>query len=219
MSLRIVVDMNLSVEWGPFLSKSGWPTVHWSKVGDPRAEDATIMAWALAEGRVVLTHDLDFGTALALTHAGGPSVLQVRGRRILPEHMGPIVLAALPRYETELSAGALVVPEETRSRARILPLRLGSWVVALTLSWPPPSRARLRQKAPDGVAPASLEARATRRLTRGTCRTRESRRLSFGAVDEVGLRRRGAVLMEHRALLDGFRRRRHIVLAWRSMPR
>lgn len=70
----------------------------------------------------MLTHDLDFGTALALTHAGGPSVLQVRGRRVLPEHMGSIVLAALTRYEAELSAGALVVIEESRSRVRILPL-------------------------------------------------------------------------------------------------
>ena len=80
------------------------------------------MAWALAEGRTVFTHDLDFGTALVLTHAGGPSVIQVRGQRVLPEHMGPLVLAASKRYEAELSAGALVVVEETRGRVRVLPL-------------------------------------------------------------------------------------------------
>lgn len=122
MSVRIVVDMNLPVEWVPLLEQAGWPTVHWSEVGDPRAEDKTIMGWALAAGRVVFTHDLDFGMALALTNAGGPSVIQVRGQRVLPEHMGPLVLAALARYETELSAGALVVVEEARSRVRILPL-------------------------------------------------------------------------------------------------
>ncbi len=117
MSLPIVVDMNLSVEWIPLLTQAGWPAVHWSEVGDPRAEDATIMAWALAQGRVVFTHDLDFGTTLALTHAGGPSVIQVRGQRVLPEHIGPLVLAALQQYEVELSAGALVVVEEKRNRA------------------------------------------------------------------------------------------------------
>jgi hypothetical protein len=42
------------------------------------------MAWALAQNRVIFTHDLDFGTALALTNAGGPSVLQVRGQHVLP---------------------------------------------------------------------------------------------------------------------------------------
>ena len=122
MSVSIVVDMNLSVEWIPFLNQAGWPAVHWSDVGDPHAEDATIMAWALRAGRVVFTHDLDFGTALALTHAGGPSVIQVRSQRVLPEHIGSLVLAALKQYEAELSAGALVVVEETRCRVRILPL-------------------------------------------------------------------------------------------------
>jgi predicted nuclease of predicted toxin-antitoxin system len=122
MSLRIVVDMNLSVDWLPLLKQAGWPAVHWSSVGDPRAEDETIMAWAVANGHVVFTHDLDFGTTLALTHAGGPSVIQVRGQRVLPEHVGTLVLAALRQYEPELSAGALVVVEQAKSRVRVLPL-------------------------------------------------------------------------------------------------
>ncbi len=122
MSVPIVVDMNLSVEWIPFLEQEGWPAVHWSDIGDPRAEDTAIMAWALREGRVVFTHDLDFGTTLALTHAGGSSVIQVRSQRVLPEHIGALVLAALKQYEAELSAGALVVVEAGRNRVRVLPL-------------------------------------------------------------------------------------------------
>ena len=122
MSLRIVVDMNLSPEWIPLLVQAGWPAVHWSAVGDSGADDAMIMAWALAHGHAVFTHDLDFGTTLALTHAGGPSVIQVRGQRVLPEHIGPVVLAALKQYEADLAAGALVVVEQARSRVRVLPL-------------------------------------------------------------------------------------------------
>jgi predicted nuclease of predicted toxin-antitoxin system len=122
MSLRIVVDMNLSVEWLPLLEQAGWTTVHWSAIGDPRADDATIMAWASAHKHVVFTHDLDFGTALALTHAGEPSVIQIRAQRVLPEHIGQVVLAALKQYELELSAGALVVVETSKSRVRVLPL-------------------------------------------------------------------------------------------------
>jgi predicted nuclease of predicted toxin-antitoxin system len=122
MIVRIVVDMNLSVEWTALLEQAGWPAVHWSAVGDPRADDSTIMAWARTDRRAVLTHDLDFGTALALTHAAGPSVVQVRAQRVLPEHMGPMVLAALRQYEADLSAGALVVVEQGKSRVRVLPL-------------------------------------------------------------------------------------------------
>ena len=71
MSVQLVVDMNLPVAWVAELAHHGWSAVHWSTVGDPRAEDSVIMAWALANGRVVFTHDLDFGTMLALTHATG----------------------------------------------------------------------------------------------------------------------------------------------------
>jgi predicted nuclease of predicted toxin-antitoxin system len=122
MSLRIVVDMNLSVEWIPLLEQAGWTAVHWSAIGDPRAEDVTIMAWASSHGHAVFTHDLDFGTALALTHADEPSVIQVRAQRVLPEHIGEMVLAALRQYERELSTGALVVVEPEKSRVRVLPL-------------------------------------------------------------------------------------------------
>ena len=97
MSLLIVVDMNLTPEWVAELAKQGWPTVHWSTIGDPHADDSTIMAWALANEHVVLTHDLDFGTMLALTHAAGPSVFQIRGQVVLPEKIGPMVRAAPTR--------------------------------------------------------------------------------------------------------------------------
>ena len=122
MSLRVVVDMNLSPQWIPLLEQAGWEAVHWSTIGDPRADDATIMSWALDHDHVVFTHDLDFGTALALTHTGKPSVVQVRARRVLPEHMRAMVLAALKQFEQELTMGALVVVEPAKSRARILPL-------------------------------------------------------------------------------------------------
>jgi predicted nuclease of predicted toxin-antitoxin system len=122
MSLRILVDMNLSVEWIPLLEQAGWTAVHWSKVGDPRADDNTIMVWASANKHVVFTHDLDFGTMLALTHTGEPSVIQVRTQQVLPENIGPIVLSAIKQYEQELSAGALVVVEPEKSRVRVLPI-------------------------------------------------------------------------------------------------
>lgn len=44
MSVRIVIDMNLSVEWVNVLAGQGWSAVHWSTVGDARAEDSAIMA-------------------------------------------------------------------------------------------------------------------------------------------------------------------------------
>lgn len=76
----------------------------------------------MANGYVVFTHDLDFGTMLALTHANGPSVLQVRGQNVLPEATGQLVIAALRQHEGSLAAGALVVVDEKKSRVRVLPI-------------------------------------------------------------------------------------------------
>ena len=122
MSIQIVIDMNLSPDWVNELSKYGWTSVHWSMVGDPKATDREIMNWARANAHVVFTHDLDFGTMLALTHAAGPSVIQVRGQNVLPDHMGSIVAVALRQHESDLLAGALAVIDESKSRVRVLPL-------------------------------------------------------------------------------------------------
>jgi predicted nuclease of predicted toxin-antitoxin system len=126
MSVRLVIDMNLSAEWVTEFAKHGWHAVHWSTVGDPRADDPVIMAWATENGFTVFTHDLDFGTALALTDAAGPSVIQVRGSYVLPEDIGPIVIATLRQHDAALSTGALAVIDPAKVRVRLLPLDRGS---------------------------------------------------------------------------------------------
>jgi predicted nuclease of predicted toxin-antitoxin system len=122
MSVQILIDMNLSPDWVPVLQRHGWPAIHWSSVGDPRATDRIIMDWAVANGHVIFTHDLDFGTTLALTHAAGPSVLQVRAQDVLPDHLEGVVIAALKQHDADLSTGALVVVDESKFRVRVLPI-------------------------------------------------------------------------------------------------
>ncbi len=73
MTVKLLIDVNLSPKWAPVLRDLGWPTIHWSDIGDPRATEDTIMAWARLNDHVVLTHDLDFGTMLALSGESGPS--------------------------------------------------------------------------------------------------------------------------------------------------
>lgn len=123
--LRLLVDMNLSTEWILLLKTAGHEAVHWSEVGNPRAPDQELMLWARHHGAVVFTHDLDFGTMLALSGADGPSVLQVRCMNVLPELIGELVIRLLDHYREELVQGALVVADERRQRVRILPLHVG----------------------------------------------------------------------------------------------
>ncbi len=46
MSLRLVIDVNLSPEWVPFLTEAGFDAYHWCQVGSPSATDQVIMDWA-----------------------------------------------------------------------------------------------------------------------------------------------------------------------------
>ncbi len=122
MSIQILIDMNLSPDWVDELAKDGFASVHWSTIGDASATDREIMDWARSNGYVVFTHDLDFGTMLALTHASGPRLIQVRGQDVLPDRMAATVVAALRQHEADLNAGALVVVNRAKSRVRVLPI-------------------------------------------------------------------------------------------------
>ena len=122
--MKLLVDMNLSPDWVAILERAGWETVHWSKVGDPRATDLEVMAWAKQNGRAVFTHDLDFGTALALTQAEGPSVIQVRTQDVTPRAIENLVVNALRQFQPALEKGALIVLDEAHARARVLPLQI-----------------------------------------------------------------------------------------------
>lgn len=120
--MKLVIDMNLSPDWVEVFVQEGWAAVHWSTVGDPRAHDAVIMAWARANDCVVFTHDLDFGVLLAHSRADGPSVIQVRIQDVLPERLKGRMIQALRLYESMLDSCALVTVDESKARVRVLPI-------------------------------------------------------------------------------------------------
>ena len=120
--MKLLIDMNLSPLWVDTLTQHGWEAVHWSTGGDPHATDQTIMGWARERQYVVFTHDLDFGTLLALTHAQGPSVIQVRTQNVMPAYLERLVTRALTTYASQLSEGVLLTVDEGKARVRILPI-------------------------------------------------------------------------------------------------
>ena len=120
--MKLLVDMNLSPAWVNVLREAGIAATHWSGIGKPTAPDREIMSWAREHQHVVFTNDLDFGTLLALTHANGPSVLQVRTQDVTPEALAPRLIALLRQVDAELTRGALIVLDESTSRIRVLPI-------------------------------------------------------------------------------------------------
>ena len=120
--MKFLIDMNLSPRWVEVLQSEGWDSVHWSEIGRTDATDSELMEWAREHGRVVLTHDLDFGAMLAATQATSPSVAQIRAQDVRPESLAPLLILVLRKYENELAEGALLIADHARSRVRILPL-------------------------------------------------------------------------------------------------
>src|ERR1035437_9484353 len=95
--MKFLIDMNLSPLWVSFLANFGFAAVHWSTVGHASAPDTEIMEFAVANGYIVFTHDLDFGMLLAAQRRTGPSVIQVRSQHVLPSAIGEVVLRAIGR--------------------------------------------------------------------------------------------------------------------------
>ena len=121
--MKLLVDMNLSPRWIRLLNNSGVDAVHWSMVGKSNAPDAEIMAYAIMNNCIVLTHDLDFSAILAVTHGEKPSVVQIRADNVSPDVIGMQVVAALRQMESELEDGALLTIDPNRTRLNLLPLR------------------------------------------------------------------------------------------------
>jgi predicted nuclease of predicted toxin-antitoxin system len=120
--MKIVIDMNLSPEWVQEFESHDIEAVHWSTVGVYNAPDSLIIEWAKANNYIVFTHDLDFGTALALTKAEKPSVIQVRTQNVTVQYLSKLVIPTFKTYANMLDKGALIVIDEDKSRVRILPL-------------------------------------------------------------------------------------------------
>ena len=121
--MKLLVDMNLSPRWIALLRDSGVDAVHWSVVGKINAPDTEIMAYAMSNDCIVLTHDLDFSAILAVTQGEKPSVVQIRADDVSPDAIGMQVVAALRQMESELEAGALLTIDPSRTRLNLLPLQ------------------------------------------------------------------------------------------------
>src|SRR5437660_1120564 len=93
--------------------------VHLRDEGLIRLPDPEIAAKAVAEGRIVLTFDLDFGDILAAAHSGAPSVVIFRLRNQTPAAVNPRLFRVIEHCASELASGAIVIVEDDGFRVRL----------------------------------------------------------------------------------------------------
>lgn len=120
--MLLVVDMNMSTRWVTSLQDSGLEAVHWSHVGHAAASDAEIIAYAKEAQAVILTRDFDFGALVAQSGLAKPSIVHLRDEDRFVPPLVRRVLMVLHRFAPELTSGAIISIDATRSRVRLLPI-------------------------------------------------------------------------------------------------
>ena len=121
--MRFLADMGVSLTTVEALRAANHDAVHLRDEGLIRLPDPDIVRKALAEGRIVLTFDLDFGDILAIARSEAPSVVIFRLRNQTPAAVNPRLFRVIRDCEPELARGALVIVEDEGFRMRRLPIR------------------------------------------------------------------------------------------------
>jgi len=76
--MRFLADAGVSPDTVAFLTRLGHDAIHVRALDMHRAQDRELVDHARAEGRVIVTFDLDFGDILALGVLDRPSVILLR---------------------------------------------------------------------------------------------------------------------------------------------
>ena len=85
--MRFLADMGISPKTVSFLCDLGYDAVHLHSQSLDRLPDSDILRKAREEGRILLTHDLDFGELVAASRARLPSVITFRLRNMHPDRV------------------------------------------------------------------------------------------------------------------------------------
>lgn len=119
--MRFLLDMNLPVTMAEWLRAEGHDAAHLREVGLERLPDDEVMRRAVAENRIPITCDLDFGDILGSSSDAVSSVVLLRLRSLRQMRVRPRLRVALSQCAEVLATGAIVLVEDARIRVRSLP--------------------------------------------------------------------------------------------------
>ena len=121
--MKFLIDQNRSPRLALLLRRSGHDAVHTLELGLERSEDEELLQVAIAENRIVVSGDTDFGTLLADTNQHAPSVILFRGRHHRSaDQQAELILTHLDNLQPDLDHGAIIVITDQRIRIRRLPV-------------------------------------------------------------------------------------------------
>jgi len=120
--MRFLVDACVDVRVRAWLREQGHDALHLRDEELQKLPDGGVFTKAAAEGRVIVTIDLDFGEILSLARGQVVSTIVFRVRDTRADALIARLAAVLPGAEPRLARGAIVIIEPARFRVRHLPM-------------------------------------------------------------------------------------------------
>ncbi len=121
--MRFLADMGISPITVQFLMGLEYDATYLSEQGLHSMPDPDILQKARDEGRILLTHDLDFGDILAASGDQLPSVIIFRLHSMRPDSVNMYLTRVIYEFEDSLGDGAIISVTEGQIRCRQLPIR------------------------------------------------------------------------------------------------
>src|ERR1043166_5931849 len=121
--LRFLADMGISQRVVNWLRGQGYDATHLRDEGLHRLPNGNIFLKAVAESRVVLTFDLDFGEIVAASSGQLASVILFRLNNTTSEFVIRRLTVVLANATEALKRGAIIVVEDGRFRVRRFPIQ------------------------------------------------------------------------------------------------
>lgn len=120
--MKFLADMGILPRVVAALRKQGHDAVHLQEQDLGRLPDMKILVKAKEEGRILLTHDLDFSELLAASGGSLPSVIIFRLADMRAEKVLWHLRNVLAQQSESLVKGAVCSVTERRARIRVLPI-------------------------------------------------------------------------------------------------
>ena len=105
--MRLLLDENMPPSLAGLLTDAGFGTRHVREIGLSNTPDFKIAEFAASTGEVIVTHDTDFGTILALSGKERPSVVLFRWQKISTQTVFDFLMLHLEELTPAISEGAL----------------------------------------------------------------------------------------------------------------
>jgi predicted nuclease of predicted toxin-antitoxin system len=120
--MRFLLDMPVSFLLLDVLRAFGHEGVHAFRIGKDRASDKELIEIARAEGRTIITADLDFPRLLALSSAERPGLILFRGGNYSDSEMCSLLQRVLEIVSAGVLERSICVVDKTHIRVTDLPL-------------------------------------------------------------------------------------------------